>query len=84
MTHYFCNGAWLDDGQLLAAAHRLGGIDAVLVQGRLDLQGPMVTAVELARAWPGARLVVVDNAGHSNADAGMAEAIRAALDEVIT
>lgn len=83
VTHYFRNGAWLEDGQLLADAHRLAGIDAVLVQGRLDLQGPLVTAVDLARAWPGARLVVVDNAGHSHADAGMADAIGAALDEIV-
>ena len=28
-------------------------------------------------------LVVVDNAGHSHADAGMADAIGAALDEIV-
>jgi proline iminopeptidase len=52
----------------------------VLVQGRLDLQDPLVTAWELAKVWPDAKLVVVEGAGHSAGDAGMPEAIVAALD----
>jgi proline iminopeptidase len=80
VTHYFRHRAWLDDGQLLNDAHALADIPGILVQGRLDLAGPLVTAWELARAWPGARLMVVKGAGHSPGDAGMAEAIRAAAD----
>lgn len=79
-THFFRNAAWLDEGALIAGAASLAGIPAVLVQGRLDLQGPLVTAWELSRAWPGARLVVIGGAGHSTVDVGMAEAIGAALD----
>ncbi|MYT23711.1 alpha/beta fold hydrolase, partial [Streptomyces sp. SID7760] len=41
-----------------------GGIPGVLVHGRLDMAGPLGTAWELARAWPGAELVVVEDAGH--------------------
>jgi proline iminopeptidase len=80
VSHYFRHGAWLEEGQLLRDAARLAGIPGVLVQGRLDLQGPLVTAWELARAWPDARLVVVDGAGHSTGDGGMTEGIVAALD----
>ncbi|WP_197279496.1 prolyl aminopeptidase [Devosia sp. A16] len=80
VTHFFRHAAWLEEGQLLANAHRLRGIPGVLVQGRLDLQGPLLTAWELARAWPEVKLVVVDGAGHSAGDAGMPEAITAALD----
>lgn len=80
VTHYFHHRAWLEDGQLLRDAHKLAGIPATLIQGRLDLAGPLVTAWELAQAWPDAELVVVDNAGHSAADKGMTEAILAATD----
>ncbi len=80
VTHFFRHAAWLAEGELLAGAHRLRGIRGVLIQGRLDLQGPLVTAWQLARAWPEARLVVVDGAGHSSSDAGMGEAIATALD----
>ncbi|MDQ0789919.1 prolyl aminopeptidase [Streptomyces sp. B3I8] len=63
-THYFSHGAWLEEGELLREAHRLAGIPGVLVHGRLDLGGPLDTAWELARAWPDAELIVVDDAGH--------------------
>ncbi|MEV4455738.1 prolyl aminopeptidase [Microbispora sp. NPDC049633] len=77
-THYFSNAAWLEEGVLLRDAYRLAGIPGVLVHGRLDLGGPLETAWQLARAWPDARLVVVDDAGHTGSDA-MSREIRAAL-----
>jgi proline iminopeptidase len=49
----------------------------VLVHGRLDLSGPLETAWELARAWPDAELVAVDDAGHKGSDAFRAHIIRA-------
>jgi proline iminopeptidase len=48
----------------------------VLVHGRLDLGGPLITAWELARAWPDAELTVIDGAGHL----GGAATSRAVLD----
>ncbi|MEJ7725447.1 MAG: prolyl aminopeptidase [Actinomycetes bacterium] len=65
VTHYFRHAAWLADDQLLRDAHRLAGIPGVLIHGRLDLGGPLVTAWELAQAWPGSELVVLDTAGHT-------------------
>ncbi|MFI6448266.1 prolyl aminopeptidase [Kitasatospora sp. NPDC050543] len=63
-AHYFAHAAWLEEGQLIRDAGRLAGIPGVLIHGRLDMSGPLETAWELARAWPGAELVVVDDAGH--------------------
>lgn len=80
VTHYFRHLAWLEEGQLLRGAGALKGIPGVLVQGRVDLQGPLLTAWELSKAWPGSELVVIDRAGHSSGDAGMGEALVAALD----
>jgi proline iminopeptidase len=79
-AHYFANGAWLEDGVLLRDAGRLAGIPGVLLHGRLDLGAPLGTAWELARAWPGARLVVVDDAGHTGSGT-MRDQIGAALDD---
>ena len=80
VTHFFRHAAWLDEGALLKVASRLSRVPGVLVQGRLDLQGPLVTAWELARAWPDAELEVDRGCGHSSSDAGMEAAIVAALD----
>jgi proline iminopeptidase len=64
-THYFAHGAWLDDEQLLRDAHRPKGIPGVLIHGRLDLSGPLLTAWELARAWPDAELTIIEDSGHT-------------------
>lgn len=77
-SHYFASGAWLPEGVLLREAHTLAGIPGVLIHGRLDLSSPLDTAWELARAWPDADLVVVDDAGHTGSDT-MAAATREAL-----
>lgn len=63
-AHYAEHGAFLAEGELIAGAHRLAGLPGLLVHGRLDLSCPVETAYELAEAWPGAELVVVDEAGH--------------------
>ncbi len=78
-THYFAHGAWLEEGALLRNADRLAGIPGVLVHGRLDLSCPLVTAWDLARAWPDCELVAVADAGHKGSDA-MRAAIRDAMD----
>jgi proline iminopeptidase len=63
-SHYFSNGAWLEEGALIRDAGRLAGIPGVLIHGRLDLSSPLDTAWEVSRAWPDAELVIVDDAGH--------------------
>jgi proline iminopeptidase len=76
-AHYFANDCFLPDGVLIREAATLADIPAVLVHGRGDLGGPVITAWELARAWPGAELVVVEDSGHTGSTA-MQEALHAA------
>jgi proline iminopeptidase len=67
VTHYWSHGSWLDEGAVLRDAGRLARIPGVIVQGSLDLGNLLGTPWELARAWPGSELILVDDAGH---DAG--------------
>lgn len=80
VTHYFRHAAWLEEGILLKEASRLAGIPGILIQGRLDLGAPLVTAWQLARVWRDAELVIISPAGHSVSDPGMEDAIIAATD----
>ena len=80
VTHYFHHRAWLEEGQLLRDARRLAAIPGAMIHGRLDLEAPLVTAWDLARAWPQARLTVVPNAGHSPTAPTMTAAIVEATD----
>ena len=67
-------------GVLLREAQRLAGIPGVLIHGRLDMGAPLVTAWELARRWPDARLVVVEDSGHTGSES-MSREVYAALDQ---
>jgi proline iminopeptidase len=84
VTHYFHHNAWLEDGILLRQAGALAHIPGILVHGRLDLCSPLVTAWELAQAWPDSELVIVSGAGHSSSDPGMSEVLIAATDRFAT
>ena len=78
-AHYYSNGAWLEEGALLRDAGRLAGIPGVLVHGRHDLGFPLITAWELARVWPDAQLIVIEDSGHTGS-AAFNKALREALD----
>ncbi len=64
VTHYWSTGAFLPEGQIVRDAGNLADIPGVLIHGRLDISGPPDIPWELAKVWPDAELVVVDDAGH--------------------
>jgi proline iminopeptidase len=76
VTHYWSHGCFLRDGQVLQNMHRLADIPAVLIHGRGDVSGPLDTAWELHKAWPGSRLAILDDAGHGG-DRIIAEIVQA-------
>jgi len=79
-AHYFVNRIFLPDNSLLEQVHRIRHLPCTIVQGRYDAVCPIVSADELARAWPEARYVIVDDAGHSAFEPGISEALVAATD----
>lgn len=80
--HYIASGGFLREAELLEGAAGLAAIPTWIVQGRLDTICPPQTAVELAGAMPHARLQVIEGAGHSAFEPGIADALMAALEEV--
>lgn len=80
-AHYFSHDIFLPPNALLDNAHRLRGIPGVIVQGRYDAVCPVVTAHELARAWPEAQYMIVPDAGHSVWEPGIRRALMQALAE---
>lgn len=80
-NHYFVNGGFLTDpDQLLRGVDAIRGIPAVIVQGRYDMVCPIRTAWDLHSAWPEAKLVIVDDAGHSATEPGIRSALITATD----
>jgi proline iminopeptidase len=79
-THYFVNYSFLDEGQILANAHRLAGVPGVIVQGRFDMVTPPYSAWELAREWRDADLRIIPEAGHATSEPGILAALISATD----
>ncbi len=82
VTHYVRHDLFLEDQILLREARALADIPGVLVNGRFDLQAPIANAWELHRAWPGAELVIVENAGHAGDDPDLTGAMIRATDRL--
>jgi proline iminopeptidase len=79
-THYFVNGGFLDEGQLIRDAGRLTGIPGTIVQGRYDVVTPAVTAWDLHKAWPEAKFHLVGDAGHASSEPGILNCLIEATD----
>jgi proline iminopeptidase len=81
-VHYFRNNRYVPEDQLLKRLDKIQHLPATIVQGRYDLLCPPATAIELHRAWPGSRLILVEDAGHSATEAGIRAALVAEMDEI--
>ncbi len=79
-AHYFMNDIFLPENSLLDNLHKIRHLPAVIVQGRYDGVCPIVTADELARAWPEAFYEIVPDAGHSAFEPGIARALTGAME----
>ncbi|THF52154.1 alpha/beta hydrolase family protein [Allorhizobium terrae] len=82
VTHYWTSLAWLPDGQILKNLSRLADIPAILIHGRLNFGSPLKTAFQLNQAWPGSRLIVVEDGGHDSSAPNMASRIVEAVHSI--
>ncbi len=80
--HYFRNRLFLPPEGLLGRMHAITHLPAEIVQGRYDMVCPTVSAFDLAAQWPGARLTVVPDAGHSALEPGTRRALIDAVDRM--
>ena len=80
-NHYMANHGWLEEGQLLANAHKLKGIPGVIVQGRHDCCTPPAAAWALKQAWPEVELNIVPDGGHLFSEPGVLDGLIRATDK---
>jgi proline iminopeptidase len=81
-AHYFRTEIIGPADDLVAHAGRIRHLPAAIVQGRYDMVCPIVSADELARAWPEAEYVVVADAGHSAMEPGIRSQLVAATERL--
>ncbi len=78
--HYFANGGFFENEQLIRDVDKIRHIPCVIVQGRYDACTPAVTAWDLHRAWPEAELHIIDDAGHAYSEPGILDRLIEATD----
>ena len=81
-THYIRHRFFLAPNQLLDDIPAIRHIPGYIVNGRLDVVCPPVTAFELHRAWPEARLELVPLAGHFSTEPGIEAALRRIMESL--
>jgi proline iminopeptidase len=81
-AHYFLHNVIPPERDLLRRVDRVRRIPAFIVQGRYDMVCPVVSADELARAWPEAEYTVVADAGHSAMEPGIRARLVAATEKL--
>ncbi|OOY14024.1 MAG: prolyl aminopeptidase [Rhodobacteraceae bacterium] len=80
-NHYFQNGAFLEeDDQILRDRHRIEHIPTKIVQGRLDMICPPISAHRLAQGWARAELQLVPMSGHALSEPGITAGLVRAMD----
>ncbi len=80
-AHYFVHGGFFEsDTALLDGMASISHLPGIIVQGRYDVVCPAATAWALHQRWPGSRLVVIPDAGHSAFEPGITAALLEATD----
>ena len=81
-AHYFVNDCFMPDQHIIKNIRVIRHLPAHIIQGRHDVICPPVSAHRLAEAWgSNATLRMIDDAGHSTFENGIAHALLSALDE---
>lgn len=80
-AHYFLHNGFFSEDQLIRNVDRIRHLPAVIVQGRYDVVCPPLSAFRLHAAWPEAKMQVIDDAGHSGYEPGIAAALVAATEK---
>ena len=77
------NRAFLEPNQIVRDAHMLADIPGIIVHGRYDMVCPLDNALALSKAWPGADLRIIRDAGHSASEPAIVDALIRGVEEVV-
>jgi proline iminopeptidase len=80
-AHSLAHVAFLEEDQLIRDIGRISHLPAVIVQGRYDVICPPLSAHRLQRAWPGATMRMIPDAGHGALEMGIARALVGATEQ---
>lgn len=79
-SHFFVNGGWMEDGQLIKDAHKIKHLPISITQGRYDVVCPAKTSWQLYQALggkenPNVDYNIISDSGHSAHEKSIEEAL---------
>ena len=82
-SHFINHHYFITNDQVLADAHKIRHIPSYLVHGRYDMVCPLAGAWSLHEALPSSTLRIVRDAGHSDREAGIIDALIDASKQIV-
>jgi proline iminopeptidase len=79
--HYMANACFLEEGQLLRDADKLKDIPVTIINGRYDMICPPIAAYQLHKRLAKSKLIIVEEAGHSEGEEGTTRELLKAVAE---
>ncbi|ARG96790.1 prolyl aminopeptidase [Legionella micdadei] len=74
-SHYINHRYFIEENQVLSHIHKIRHIPTYLVHGRYDMICPLEGAWELHQALPASNLRIIRDAGHSDREIGIIDAL---------
>lgn len=74
-AHYGKNHFFLKENQIINNISKIEHLPVFIVHGRFDAVCKVQSAFLLHQKWPGSRLLIIQDAGHSSTEPGIAKAL---------
>lgn len=81
-SHYVNHHYFIEENQVLNNVNKIRHLPTYLVHGRYDMICPLAGAWDLHQALPASRLSIVRDAGHSERESGLIDALITASKEI--
>lgn len=82
-SHYVTNHYFIEENQILNDICKIRQIPCYIIHGRYDMVCPFASAFDLHQALPSSQLSIIRDAGHSDREAGMIDALIIASKDLV-
>ena len=83
-SHYISNHYFIEENEILANTHKIRHIPCCIIHGRYDMISPLAAAWDLNHALMSSNLRIIRDAGHSESEPGITDALVCASKEILT
>lgn len=81
-SNFYKNKFFIQENQILDELHKITHLPLSIVHGRYDIICRLKTGYELYKNWPGSELLIVQDAGHTAAEPGIARGLIEATEKM--